>query len=141
MTERRRSSDRLKVLAVEDDPVMQRWITMVLKKAGYTVQVAPDAMTGLTLARKTMFDVFVLDLNLPGGGGRGFLERLRKLAGWGAGPVVILSGAIKPSDRRLLAPFDVSTFLEKPIAPERLVEAVQRAVTPATDPEGTAGTP
>ena len=115
------------VLVVDDDPAMQRWVADVLQPAGFRVLAAPDALTGLGVVRKAQPDVVVLDLGLPAGGGKGFLQRLRGLATDNMTPVVVLSGKLTSGTPAELAPFGIAEIMAKPAEPARLLEAVRRA--------------
>ncbi|NOT07763.1 MAG: response regulator [Gemmatimonadales bacterium] len=120
------------VLVVDDDPDMQRWAAAILQQAGFRVVPALDGMTALSLARSSKPNVMLLDLGLPAGGGKLVLERLRRIAPLRALPVLVLSARITPDTAAELAPFGVTTLLEKPIEPARLVEAVNEALAPPT---------
>lgn len=119
---------------------MLKWVRAALAPTGLHVETALDAMTGLSVARKSRPDVIILDLGLPAGGGVGFLQRLRWLPS-GSVPVIILSGTLTANSPVELAAYDVSEFLKKPVEPARLVEAVRRALAPATDFPAAPGNP
>ena len=123
------------VLVIDDDPDMQRWVTGVLQPAGYRVQSAADALTGVMAVRSFHPDLIVLDLAIPGGGGKIFLERLRHLSSFQQTPVLVLSGRLTAESREQLTPLGVIEFLEKPINPASFVRAVHAAVTSEPKPE------
>lgn len=122
------------VLVVDDDPNMQRWAAGVLQTAGYRVASASDALTGMMVVRSFQPDVIVVDLGLPGGGGKGFVERLRRLTAFQRTPVLILSAKLSSDSRRELAPLGVADFLDKPVNPALFIRAVHRAATGGSNP-------
>ncbi|HLB55612.1 MAG TPA: response regulator [Gemmatimonadales bacterium] len=115
------------VLVVDDDPDLQRWVAAVLEPNGCQVACAADTPTGLMMVHSVKPDVIVLDVNLPGGGGKVFLERLRKLAGFQHTPVLILSAEISTKVAISLQPFEVAAMLEKPANARLFIQAVLQA--------------
>ncbi len=119
------------VLLVDDDPDMQRWVETVLESTGCRVRRAADVVTGLMAVRSVHPDVIVLDLHLPGGGGKVFLERLRKLSEFQKTPVLILSANLSPQALTSVQRLGVAGMLEKPVSGRLFLQAVlQAARTP-----------
>ena len=57
------------ILCIDDDALFRALIKDILEEANYTVLLAPDGETGLTLARQEQPDLVLLDLVLPGPNG------------------------------------------------------------------------
>jgi two-component system, OmpR family, response regulator len=57
----------MRILLVEDDAEVARFVKKGLMEAGHTVEHAPNGRDGLFLAASESFDVLVLDRMLPGG--------------------------------------------------------------------------
>src|SRR5437764_12867534 len=68
-----------KLLIVEDDQNISQSLAIRLKNAGYEVDVAPDALSGLEFAMRKPPDLVLLDISLPAGNGFGVAERLQSL--------------------------------------------------------------
>ena len=68
----------MKVLLVEDDPKVARFILRGLKEEQFVVDVAHDGEDGLHLALNGSYDVIVLDVLLPNRNGFEILARLRR---------------------------------------------------------------
>jgi FixJ family two-component response regulator len=68
--------NKSKVLYIEDDMALARLMQKRLNRAGYVVELAPDAGTGLARLEKQGFDVLLLDQRLPGLSGLELLEKL-----------------------------------------------------------------
>src|SRR5262245_44701802 len=77
----------IRILVLEDDPGQARLAQRTLERAGYTVEVAGDGDTGLALYATGVYDVLMVDHQMPGTGG---LEMLRTLAIRGALPPTIM---------------------------------------------------
>jgi len=54
-----------RILIVEDDPDMVRAMAVRLKAQGYSLVVAKDGISAISVARKEKPDLIVLDLGLP----------------------------------------------------------------------------
>jgi PAS domain S-box-containing protein len=75
------------ILVIDDDAGQARLAQRTLERAGYAVAVAGDGDTGLALYATGVYDVLMVDHQMPGTGG---LEVLRTLTTWGALPPTIM---------------------------------------------------
>jgi PAS domain S-box-containing protein len=75
------------ILVIDDDAGQARLAQRTLERAGYAVTVAGDGDTGLALYATGIYDVLMVDHQMPGKGG---LEVLRTLATWAAPPPTIM---------------------------------------------------
>lgn len=87
----------MRILLVEDEPVLAQQIKSVLMTEGYAVDIAPDGIEAETLGLSQPYDTIVLDMGLPGRDGMQVLKHWRA-AGMGA-PVLILSARDGWTDR------------------------------------------
>jgi CheY-like chemotaxis protein len=69
------------VLVVEDEAILRRAVSKMLRKEGFLVVEAGDGKTGANLfrAKEADIDVVLLDMTLPGMSGRQVLEELRRI--------------------------------------------------------------
>jgi len=81
------SEKPVRILVIDDDAGQARLAQRTLERAGYVVTVAGDGDTGLALYATGVYDVLVVDHQMPGAGG---LEVLRALALQGALPPTIM---------------------------------------------------
>src|SRR6266705_1491407 len=77
----------IRILVLEDDPGQARLAQRTLERAGYAVEVAGDGDTDLALYATGVYDVLMVDHQMPGTGG---LEVLHILALRGALPPTIM---------------------------------------------------
>jgi len=111
----------MKILLVEDDPVVAKFIVKGMKEAGHVVSHAGDGLDGLDLAVNENPDVGIVDLMLPGMNGFALIETLRS-RGIGL-PLLILSAMRSVDDRvrglqqggddYLVKPFSFSELLAR----------------------------
>jgi two-component system, OmpR family, response regulator len=89
----------MKILVVEDNERVARFITNGLRESGHTVEHAANGRDGLFLATSEPYDVIVMDRMLPGNiDGLGIIDALRKSGN--RTPILILS-ALDAVDERI----------------------------------------
>jgi|YelNatPaOPRAMG01_1025707.scaffolds.fasta_scaffold06860_3 DNA-binding response OmpR family regulator len=72
-----RRRKKLKVLIVEDDQSVSRFLKQAVTEAGYTAEVTEDGLRGAELAEISEYDLILLDVMLPGLDGFSVCKRLR----------------------------------------------------------------
>ena len=73
-----------KVLAIEDDPAVQRALRRTFETAGYDVTIAPDGTSAMDVFRATTPRVVILDLRLPGRSGQDICREIKRHGGYGS---------------------------------------------------------
>jgi DNA-binding response OmpR family regulator len=86
-----------RILLVEDEVKLARFIELELSSEGYEISVAHDGMSGLALARSSPPDLAILDWMLPGLSGLEICRRLR--ATGSAIPVIFVTAKDEIGDR------------------------------------------
>jgi two-component system copper resistance phosphate regulon response regulator CusR len=113
----------LRILYVEDDPTAREYIEKGLAEQGYSVTVATEAKTGLSLALESPFDLLILDVMLPDGDGFELLQRIRDK---GADmPAIFLTARSEVSDRIRGLNLGADDYLVKPFAFAELAARIQ----------------
>lgn len=110
-----------RVLVVDDEPHAIRVIRLALERAGYEVQTACSGADALDKALKSMPDLIITDLQMPGGSGREFCEKLRERCPDPAVPILIMSSMTALESRDWVRQHENIEFLEKPLSPRNLV--------------------
>lgn len=64
------------VLVIDDDPLFRFLVVDALERLKVSVREAADGQAALTLLKGAVFDLILLDLNMPGMSGLQFLERV-----------------------------------------------------------------
>ena len=117
-----------KILAVDDDPRIRRFVSRTLREAGHEVMAVADAESAVAKLLETRPDLFLLDINLPGMDGLSLAHKLQKQGGTRSIPVVILSVRTDPHDKVAAYASGVVTYLEKPLKKADLLDAVATAL-------------
>ena len=72
------ASENARVLVVDDEPNLCVAVRRILEKGGYSVTTTTDGQTALKLVEEIKPDVVLLDLMMPGLGGRDVSRRIRE---------------------------------------------------------------
>ena len=102
------------ILLIEDEIKLAQAIQQSLAALSHDVALAPNGEEGFFLASTTLFDLVILDLNLPGRDGIEILRNLRS-QGWKT-PVLILTARDSLDDRVLGLDSGADDYLVKPFA-------------------------
>jgi two-component system OmpR family response regulator len=114
----------MRILLVEDDSDVARFVTKGLKESGHIVDHADQGRDGLFLAASENYDVIVLDRMLPGGmDGLRLLEALRTTGA--KVPVLILSALAQVDERVKGLKAGGDDYLTKPFAFTELLARVE----------------
>jgi CheY-like chemotaxis protein len=113
------------ILVVEDEFLVADYVRSVLEDAGYPIAgTAASAAEALAIAVAGRPALALLDVRLSGGDdGVALAGRLRSVL-----PVVFVSGSGDPKTRARIAAAAPSGFLQKPVSPEALLDAVRSAL-------------
>ncbi len=113
----------MRVLLIEDDPVISERIATGLTKAGYDVDTSADGADGLSKARGGPYSVIILDLMLPIMDGWQVCESLR--AGREAVPILMLTARDEIEDRVRGLDCGADDYLTKPFDFRELLARVK----------------
>ena len=105
----------MKILLIDDDPLITEYVRRGLLEDGYVVDAAGTASEGLLCARVGSYDAIVLDIGLPDASGLEVAREMRRESG--ATPILLLtartgtdnlvSGLDAGADDYLTKPFDI----------------------------------
>jgi two-component system copper resistance phosphate regulon response regulator CusR len=113
----------IKVLVVEDDKKVARFIQKGLTAEGFDVELAEDGDQGLQLATERSYDVITLDVMMPGIDGLTLADTLRKKNI--TTPLLLLTARDTLSDKLAGFKAGADDYLVKPFAFEELIVRLQ----------------
>jgi two-component system copper resistance phosphate regulon response regulator CusR len=111
---RKGGDETLRVLVIEDEPKVARFIERGLREERFTVEVSSDGEDGLHRALHSEFDLIVLDVMLPGISGFEVLRRLR--AAGRPDRVLVLTARDEVGDRVRGLEGGADDYLTKPFS-------------------------
>ena len=121
----RGAGERVRVLAVDDDPQALRYVRDALLKSGYTPVVTGDPGEALRLVEEEKPDLVLLDLMLPGTDG---IELMKDILTAGDVPVIFVSAYGR--DELIARAFDMGAvdYVVKPFSPTELAARIRAAL-------------
>ncbi len=111
-----------KVLVVEDEVEIRRFIRLSLQAESLVVSEADSVQRGLIEAGTRRPDLVVLDLGLPDGDGIDFIRSLRT---WSEIPIIVLSARTTESDKIAALDAGADDYLVKPFGTGELLARVR----------------
>ena len=110
------------ILAVDDEPQIQRFLRHALEAAGYRVLLAGDAASALRTIAAAAPDLVILDLGLPDLDGKAVLGQLRQTS---AVPVIVLSARDREEEKIAALDLGANDFVTKPFGVGELLARIR----------------
>lgn len=111
-----------KVLIVEDEENLAKFVGLELEHEGYEVETVHDGRSGLDLALENDYDVILLDLMLPELNGLEVARRLREAK---KTPIIMMTARDSVIDRVSGLDYGADDYLVKPFAIEELLARIR----------------
>ncbi len=115
-----------KILIVDDEEMDRVVESSILEGAGHELMFAPHGETALRLFKSQLVDLVITDLAMPELNGLRLIQELRRLDP--AVRIIAISGVSAHQLERAAA-LGAARTLQKPVAPEDLLKAVDEAMT------------
>jgi two-component system KDP operon response regulator KdpE len=116
----------LRVLVVDDEPAIRRFLRASLSAQGYQVIEAQTATGARELFRRNTPDVVVLDLGLPDGDGLDIIKELRDSGS--AAPIIVLSSRTDEAGKVRALDLGADDYVTKPFGVEELLARLRAAL-------------
>ena len=119
-----------RVLVVDDEPQILRGLRVVLRSAGYQVDVAASKAEALDAVASRAPDAMVLDLILPDGSGVEVCEEVRS---WSKLPIIVLSAVGDEREKVRALNAGADDYMTKPFGSEELEARLRALLRRAAD--------
>jgi len=114
-----------RILVVDDDPRYVRLLKVNLEASGYTVIVAKDGQTALTLAASAAPDLILLDVMMPAMNGYMVCEQIREFS---TAPIVMLTALSETDDKVKGLDLGADDYVTKPVSIKEVLARVHAAL-------------
>lgn len=128
----------VRVLVIEDDPQIRRFLSAALEAHGYALELAATGAEGLRLATVRQPDIVIVDLGLPDISGLDVIARLRE---WYTRPILVLSARSQEDDKVAALDRGADDYLTKPFGVPELLARLRVAQRHSAARHGTAEPP
>ena len=117
-----------RILVVDDEPQIQRFLKPALIAAGFEVETAGTAAEAKRLAATRAPDLIVLDLGLPDGDGKTVIEAVRAFS---PVPIIVLSARDQEIEKIAALDLGANDYVEKPFGIGELLARIRVALRQA----------
>ncbi|MQB22189.1 response regulator [Agrobacterium tumefaciens] len=114
-----------RILVVDDEPQIRRFLRPALAAAGYDVIEAENGADAIKAAATSAPDVIILDLGLPDMDGKDVIANLR---GWSTLPIIILSARDRETEKIAALDLGADDYIEKPFGIGELTARIRTAM-------------
>lgn len=118
-----------RILIIEDEREIQRFLTLSLESHGYAPLVAGTGKEGLMLATTSLPSVLILDLGLPDMDGKAIIRQVRE---WSQMPILVLSARDREHEKVECLEAGADDYLTKPFGVAELLARIRVALRHAS---------
>ncbi|MBY0571596.1 MAG: response regulator [Burkholderiaceae bacterium] len=116
----------LSILLVEDNEINQRIATVILEKAGHQIQVCGNGALALELLDQRIFDLILMDMQMPVMGGVEATVNIRNKERVSGGhiPIIAMTANALSEDKELCLNAGMDGYISKPVRGEKLMSVI-----------------
>ncbi len=127
-------TEPLRILVVDDEPAIRRYLKTSLSAQGYLISEAEDGSAALEALKREPVDLIVLDLGLPGMDGFTVIQELR--AGGSSLPIIVLSVRADEAGKVRALDLGADDYVTKPFGIDELLARIRTALRHRLQQEG-----
>lgn len=116
---------KLRILVVDDEPQILRFLRPSLTAAGYDVVTEETGAAALMAAATSAPDAILLDLGLPDMDGK---EVISKLRGWSKTPIIVISARDREAEKIAALDLGADDYVDKPFGIGELLARLRAAL-------------
>lgn len=122
-----------RILVVEDNHVNQKVVTAVLRKRGFSIELANDGREALNKLNKSDgFDLVLMDVQMPVLDGLEATRLIRKEARWHSLPIIAMTAHAMNGDKERCLEAGMNGYISKPVHPSLLLSTVDEILLQKT---------
>lgn len=125
MTERELKTG-VKVLTVDDEPLITNFISRVLQRDGYSVDTVDDANRALELLKSKDYDIILLDIKMPEMDGIELYYYIKNISESLIDKVIFITGDVMSMDTQRFLEKTRSVYIPKPFDADALREIIKQ---------------
>jgi signal transduction histidine kinase len=119
------SGSGVRILVVEDNHVNQKVVTAVLRKRGFSIELANDGQEALNKLEKcAAFDLVLMDVQMPVLDGLEATRLIRRESRWKGLPIVAMTAHAMNGDKERCLEAGMNGYISKPVQPSLLLSTV-----------------
>ncbi len=118
----------MKILVVDDDPIVLDSCKRILKAEGFEVSLVSSTDSALERMGKEDFALVLVDVKMPRRDGMYLMQKIK--GKWPEIPTIVMSGYPTPQTVAEGIKMGAARFIPKPFTPDELIESVRQVLTP-----------
>ena len=122
------------LLVAEDHPTNQQVAATMFAKLGYRTDIVANGAEALEAVERVTYDAVVLDLAMPVMDGLTAARELRKREATRRVPLIAMTAAVTPADRKNCVEVGIDAFIPKPVPEDQLRTVLARLLPAAAAP-------
>lgn len=115
-----------RILIVDDCDTTRKLLSYIIKERGHAILGASNGIEALEVLAANPIDLVVTDLNMPQMDGLELSRNLRGNEAYRDIPIVMVTTEASEGDRKMGADSGVTTYLTKPISPQKLLYEIEK---------------
>ncbi len=119
-------SEKVRILVVDDEPLILESLSLMLERSGYYVKKAPDALKALALMEEYHIDIVLTDLSMPDMDGLEFQEKVGEK--YPHVPVIFLTAHSTVGTAVKAIKLGAYDYIEKPCKSEQLLSIIDKLI-------------
>ena len=112
------------VLIVDDSLSVRKFLSGLLSKHKFDVEVAKNGNAGLEMLNQTEFDMLITDLEMPQLSGYELIEKIRAETRWENLPIIVLTGRASKHIEDHALKLGANDYIIKPFKEEELIDKI-----------------
>jgi len=116
----------MKILVVDDEPVVLNSCRKVLEEDGFDVRLVPSADKALKVIKDEGFDLLLVDVKMPKHDGIYLMQKVKEQ--WPDIPIIVMSGYPTPDTITDGAKMGAAAFIAKPFTPDELIKELRQVI-------------
>ena len=121
----------MRVLIVDDEPLVKRVLALCLQREGYAVEAVAEGSAALARVRAQAPDLLITDIHMPGMGGEELCRAIHAEFPQRRFPILVMTSSSGRESRAWAEDIPNTHFLEKPLSPHNLLARLRRVAVPA----------
>lgn len=115
-----------RVLLVEDNSINQQLLQEILENIGITIEIANNGLEAVQQVRQSVFDLILMDIQMPKMDGYTATRRIRDLGGFEKLPIIAMTAYAMEGDRQRCLEAGMNDHVSKPIDKRQLYKALMK---------------
>jgi two-component system sensor histidine kinase/response regulator len=122
---------RVRILLAEDNPMNQKLVVILLKKAGYSVDAVENGRRAIQSLKLKAYDLILMDVQMPEMNGFEATKAIREMEGEAKHtPIIAMTAHAMQGDRERCLQAGMDDYISKPIEPQKLFTAIEKWTKP-----------